>query len=58
MQWKVGDKCIYPGHLPATIMVIDAREPAIVVLLDSGGRELLWGPAEVALLKPHPEPVA
>ena len=58
MQWKVGDKVIYPGHLPGTIEIIDAREPAIVVLLDSGGRELLWGPAEVALLKPQPEPVA
>jgi hypothetical protein len=58
MQWKVGDRIIYPGHLPGTIVVIDAREPAIVVLLDSGGRELLLGPTEVALLKPQPEPVA
>jgi hypothetical protein len=58
MQWKVGDRIIYPGHLPGTIVVIDAREPAIVVLLDSGGRELLLGREEVALLKPQPEPLA
>jgi len=61
MQWKVGDKVIYPGHLPGTIVVVHDEQqagelaPAVLVALDRGGFELLLGPAEVAQLRPQPD---
>ena len=56
MLWKAGDRIIYPGHLPGTVEIVhdEGEHSAVVVLLDSGGRELLYGPAEIAMLKPEP----
>jgi hypothetical protein len=55
MQWKIGDKVLYPTNQPGTVEIIDEQDGhlAVLVLLDTGGRELLLGPAEVAMLLPE-----
>src|SRR5262245_65101456 len=55
MQWKVGDKCIYPvSNQPATVVVVHHQPDyfAVLVELDRGGVEPLFGRSEVELLRP------